>query len=368
MSSYRIRLLGARGRLATAVVLFAFAAFASAAAQQGQKVDKKSQERLDKAKRQQYLALSQLADAAMAGQAPQADFGLKWANDFSLKAQENKTYVPFTIELDPAKLPPGQALLYVRVVEKGAPPPGAAAAETEEKKEKKKESQPAAPVAYPFEDLHTFTAKPAAGQPVTMSRAFAVPGGEYDVYVVVAAGRGTGKDQAVGPADVLKQTLTVPDYWAQDLMTSPVILAEKIDELSAPLSQEQQIERPYVLGTMEITPAADPSFTKKEELSLIFLVYNVAVNESGKPDLEVEYRFNQKSGETEKFFNRTQPQQFNASTLPAQFDVRAGHQVIAGQSIPLESFPEGDYRLEIKLTDKISGKSLSRDVRFSVTS
>jgi hypothetical protein len=34
--------------------------------------------------------------------------------------------------------------------------------------------------------------------------------------------------------------------------------------------------------------------------------------------------------------------------------------------VPLKSFPEGDYRLEIKVTDKVSGKVVTRDVNFSV--
>jgi len=34
--------------------------------------------------------------------------------------------------------------------------------------------------------------------------------------------------------------------------------------------------------------------------------------------------------------------------------------------VPLASFPEGEYRLEVKITDKIANKSLTRDVRFSV--
>ena len=35
--------------------------------------------------------------------------------------------------------------------------------------------------------------------------------------------------------------------------------------------------------------------------------------------------------------------------------------------MPLASFPEGDYRLEIKVTDKIANKTLTRDINFTVT-
>jgi hypothetical protein len=346
----------ARFHVAMAIALLP----AFALAQNEQKVDKKQQERLAKEQRAQYLAMSALVDAAMAG-TPRSDFPIQWKSEFSLKAQENRTYVPFTITVDPATAP-SPAVLYVRLTPRGATAPAAPAEKKEEGEDKGE-----APVAYPFEDLHTVQLKGGA-QPGRVSRAFAVPAGEYDLYVAIADNKTPGKDQmTVGRGSVLKQQVTVPDYWSTDLTSSPVILADTVNPLTAPLTQEQQVERPYVLGNMEVTPASDNSFTKKENLQMLFLVYNAQVNESGKPDLAIEYRFNQKTGETEKFFNRTEPQLFNAATLPPQFDVRAGHQVVAGQEIPLASFPEGEYRLEIKVNDKVSGKTLTRDVRFTVT-
>jgi hypothetical protein len=323
-----------------------------------QEKNDKEKKKQDEARRAQYLVLAKAADAAMT--TPPADPGVKWTNSFSLKAQENKTYVPFTVTIEPSKLNAGTAVIYTRVAQRGATAPSA---ET-------KNDKNAQPVFYPFDDLTPVELKsPGQGQPYVVSRAFAVPAGDYDVYVAVAEQTGKpSKDKAaLGRTVVVKQQVTVPDYWGAELTTSPVILADKIEQLAAPLTQEQQLERPYVLGSMEIVPASDSTLTKKEELSLIFLVYNVQVNESGKPDLEVEYRFHQKTGGTEKFFNRTQPQLFNATTLPPQFDVRAGHQVVGGQTIPLASFPEGDYRLEIKVNDKLGTKSITRDVTFTVT-
>jgi hypothetical protein len=40
---------------------------------------------------------------------------------------------------------------------------------------------------------------------------------------------------------------------------------------------------------------------------------------------------------------------------------------VAGQELPLGSFPEGEFRLEIKVTDKLSGKTLTHNVTFVVT-
>ena len=128
-----------------------------------------------------------------------------------------------------------------------------------------------------------------------------------------------------------------------------------------------QYDRPYALGTMEIVPALDTKFTKKSELSTFMLIYNPKVDSANKPDVTIEYNFYQKlAGQPEKFFNKTTPQSLNAQTLPPQFDLAAGHQLQSGQAVPLASFPEGEYRLEIKVTDKIANKTLTREIVFSV--
>jgi hypothetical protein len=88
---------------------------------------------------------------------------------------------------------------------------------------------------------------------------------------------------------------------------------------------------------------------------------------TNKPDVSVEYNFYAKQAGSEKFFNKTNPQNLNAQTLPKEWDAAAGHQLQSGQAVPLASFPEGDYRLEIKVTDKIANKTLTRDVNFSVS-
>jgi hypothetical protein len=97
------------------------------------------------------------------------------------------------------------------------------------------------------------------------------------------------------------------------------------------------------------------------------LIYNAKTDTANKPDVTVEYNFYAKQAGGEKFFNKTNPQALNAQTLPPQFDFAAGHQLQSGQAVPLASFPEGDYRLEIKVVDKLADKTLMREINFSVS-
>lgn len=313
------------------------------------------QRKLSDAEKRDIQAVLKVVDDAIAGQPAPNDLSLAWVHNDMLKAQGNKQYVPFSITIDPAKTTTGRLSLYWRVISKDAPPPDP----------KKKNAKP----EYAYEDLNTLPMPAGQSAPMRISRSFTVPPGGYDVFVVAKDASPDKAPKNAPPAKVslIQQSVTVPDLWNNELNTSSVIVAERIDPLPAPLTPQQQGERPYALGTMEIVPAAGTKFTKKAELSTFLLIYNAQTDSANKPDISVEYNFYAKQAGAEKFFNKTNPQNLNAQTLPSQFDFSAGHQLQSGQAVPLASFPEGDYRLEIKVTDKIANKSLTRDVNFSVS-
>jgi hypothetical protein len=339
------------------------------AQQQAPQVDKK----VEKAQQIDIQAAVRAADAAAAGQ-PATDITPSFSYDF-LKAQEGRTYVPFTLTIDQAQVPASRSLtMYVRVVNKALAGAPAAPAAGEKKDSKDNKNQPKnAHPEYVFQEAYWLNPPPASGsQPLKVSRAFSVPAGEYDVYVVLKERLPIeAKDREKTPTKTgaIKQTVTVPNFWTSDLTTSSIILAEKVEGLSQPLTRQEQIEQPYTFGMTQIVPASTNKFNKKNELSVVFLVYNTGIDANKKPDVTIEYGFYQKVADAEKgekFFNKTNPQVFSAATLPAQFDPAMGHQLVAGQSVPLGSFPEGEYRLEIKVTDKLSGKSITQNVKFFV--
>lgn len=354
----------------SAVIVAAFAAAGAALAQK--KDDKKEQEKMDQAQRQEVQALLKAVEDVAAGQPAPAAYPLKWEQAHFIKAQANRTYVPFSFTLDPATVASPPASLYLRVVDKNAvaaaPPPA-----SDKDKDKKKDAKNPPKVDFAFEDVHFIDlAKPTEpAAPLRLSRAFSVPPGDYDVYVALKErppiGQKPDKNAPAPKMGVLKQAVTVPNYYTDELTISSVILASKAEPLTAALTPDQQAESPYAIGGAKFTPSLDAKFSKKGELNIVFWVYNPGVDPTKKPDVTIEYNFHQKTGETEKYFNKTEPQKLNATTLPPQFDFAAGHQLPGSLTIPLASFPEGEFRLEIKITDNISKKTLTKDVRFTVT-
>src|SRR6478672_6493375 len=349
-----------RAPLAALIIAVAFSAAVVA-----QKDEKKQSD----AQKKEIQNIVKIVDGLAAGQPAPNDLSLTWVHEDMLKAQGNKEYVPFTVSIDPSTVTGGNVALYWRVVSKDAAAP-APAASTAPKKDDKDKDKDKKKSEYAYEDIAFVPVTPGQS-PMRISRSFTVSAGNYDVYVIAKepTPEKAPKNAAPGKVSALKQSVTIPDFWnADELNTSSVIIANRIDPLPAPLTPQQQADRPYALGAMEIVPSFDTKFPKKSELSTFMLIYNPKVDGSNKPDVTVEYNFYQKpAGQPEKFFNKTAPQNLNAQTLPPNFDLAAGHQLQTGQAVPLASFPEGDYRLEIKVTDKLANKTLTREVNFTVT-
>jgi len=321
--------------------------------------------KLTDAEKKEIQTVQKVVDDAAAGQAASNDIGLTWLHEDLLKAQGNKQYLPFSVTIDPSKISGNKVTFYWRVVSKDAPAPAADPKDAKKDDKDKKGGHP----EYAYEDLNTITLQAGQTGPARISRSFTVAPGSYDVFVVAkeTAPEKPAKNAPPQKLGLIKQTIEVPNLWTDELNTSSVIVAERIDPLPAALTAAQQGERPYALGNMEIVPATSNKFTKKAELSTFLLIYNTKMDATNKPDVSVEYNFYAKQGGSEKFFNKTNPQTLNAQTLPKEWDAAAGHQLQSGQAVPLASFPEGDYRLEIKVTDKIANKTLTRDVNFSVS-
>ena len=257
--------------------------------------------------------------------------------------------MPFVLTVTNA--PKTDAAMYVRVVNPAAVP---------DPKAKK--------VEYPWDDIHFIPAAALAGDAVKLNRVFMATAGTYDVYIAFKERLPEkAPKNSVPKMGVLKTKVTVPDYYNGELATSTILVADKVNMLTAPmLGPDEARERPFVFGMQELLPAPDMEFKKAEELSIFFQVYNSGLDAAGKPNLTLEYEFHKAEGTGEKFFNKTNPQTVNATNLPPQFDP-AKFPVPGGITVPLASFGEGAYRLNVKITDKANNnKVLSQDIKFTV--
>ncbi len=337
-----------------------------------QKNNNQRQPQRSKLEMQDIETLVRLVDAVGTGQQPApTDIPIAWESNHFVKGQGGITYLPYTLLVDRAKIASPAVAMYVRVVDKNQPaapaalPAPAANDKGNQKKDKDKNEQAVvAPVrpTFPWDNFQ-FIEIPREGK---LSRAVALKPGQYDAFIVIKEKATDQKNAPPAKIGLLRREITVPDFNVPELTTSSVILADTVEPVPTALSPAQQEENPYTFGPMRIVPSPEGKFLKSAELQVVFWIYGAGEAAGGKPDVTVDYNFHQRLAEGEKYFNKTAPQVLNAQTLPPEFSVAAGHQLPGSLVVPLTSFPSGEYRLEIKVTDKPSGKTVTQNVNFTV--
>src|SRR5262245_18648728 len=307
--------------------------------------DAKKEVKRTKAEQVDIDTLVTVVDSVAAGQAAPSDIAVTWDNSHFFRAPDGSTYMPFSVVVDKSKIDTTTAALYVRVANKGA---GAAAPA------KGKDNKTA--TVHPWEKFDFAT----IGGDGKVSRYLQVKPGDYDLFVAVKD-KGTVEkaDKNYMPkVGVLKKDLTIPDYNKAELGTSSMLLSTAIQPVAGGQTADDD---PYIFGQMQIVPSRDGKYKKTDTLSVVYWVYGASGDATGKPDLTIENSFNQKTADGEKFFNKTQPQAVNGQS---PYTVSAG--IPNFLEVPLVSFAPGDYRLEIKITDKPSGKTVTQNITFTV--
>ena len=229
-----------------------------------------------------------------------------------------------------------------------------AAAEAEKKKGETKRD----PFIFPFEDYYVAPIKsPRGSDPRMLERALSLPPGEYDVYVAVLD---HGRLKTSSPV-VVRHTVTVPDYWNDEIALSSLILASEVRSLAASPSPQEQSDRPYTFGRADVVPVAATSFTPNDVLSVVYQICNYGAPDS---DLVADYNFYRVDDGPRRLFNRTAPQQFGDSDLPAPSPWETV--AFAMQSVSLQTFAPGRYELEVIVRDRLTRRSATGKVTFTI--
>lgn len=223
---------------------------------------------------------------------------------------------------------------------------------------KRAETRTRDPYLFPFEEYYFFDLKASRGSDLRLvERALALPPGEYDVYIALLD---RGRLKTSSPA-ILRRTITIPDYWDDRLALSSLILVSTINTLKAPLPREQQLERPYTFGQAEVVPVGSHAFTTSDVLSVVFQICNYGAPDT---DLTAEYNFFHHVDGARRLFNRTPPQHMTDNDLPVPAPWET--QAFTSQSVPLRSFPPGQYELEVTVHDRLTRGVAKQSVAFTV--
>jgi hypothetical protein len=222
----------------------------------------------------------------------------------------------------------------------------------------------AANALLPFEDfdLKALATANAAGAPV-LRRSLTAGPGEYEL--IVAWVDPTARNAATA-VQVMKRALSLPTASTTEFALSSVIVADEVAVRETTFPPHEQTAHPYSIGGTEITPAEDEVLTNDDRLAIVVQVINARPTTSGKPDVVVGFRLSRLVPGGTESVGTVNPQYYNHSTLPAEFDGLKGHPLFAAVAIPLRTFKRGTYRLQVLADDRAAGSSATSETTFRV--
>ncbi len=160
------------------------------------------------------------------------------------------------------------------------------------------------------------------------------------------------KDTNSNNVGVINTRLAVPPFDDDELQASTLILADEI----APVAAKDIGIGMFVIGSTKVRPKLDQSFGANQSVGVYFQVYNLKIDQNThKNNASVDIQIFQ-GDKAVKHVTQTSEQLHES-----------GEQLTVQETIPAQTLPPGNYRIEIKTTDALANQSISRSAEFKVT-
>jgi GWxTD domain-containing protein len=168
--------------------------------------------------------------------------------------------------------------------------------------------------------------------------------GTYKVDVVV-------RDVVSGATGVRHLGFTVPKYVAEKLATSTLILAARLQSLGGlpPAGM-------FTIGEFKVIPNVSANYRQGDPLGLYLQVYNAGIDQTTlRPSVDVDYVILKDSKEVGK----------QAEDWKGMSD--SGQRLTLARLLRTDQLMPGEYKLEIRIRDRVSGQTLAPSATFTIT-
>jgi GWxTD domain-containing protein len=174
-------------------------------------------------------------------------------------------------------------------------------------------------------------------------KAVALPPGYYKLDVIV-------RDVESGATGVRHVQVAVPKYDSAKLSTSTLVLATKLESLG-----DQPAVGMFTIGNVKVIPNVSGTFHRGSPVGVYMQIYNAGIDQTTlRPSVDVEYALMKDGKELGK----------QAEDWRGNSD--AGQRLTLARLIDTRQLNPGDYMLEVRIRDHVSGQALKQEAKFSV--
>jgi GWxTD domain-containing protein len=183
----------------------------------------------------------------------------------------------------------------------------------------------------------------AKGRKSAYQKAVALAPGRYRVDIIV-------RDIASGATGVRHQGFEVPKYDPARLSTSTLVLAVKLEGLG-----DQPAVGMFTIGNEKVIPNVSGTFRRGSPVGVYMQIYNAGIDQTTlRPAVDVEYALIKDGKELGK-----QLEDWRGNS-------ESGQRLTLSKLIDSRGLTPGDYTVEVRVRDHVSGQSLVQSAKFAI--
>ena len=159
------------------------------------------------------------------------------------------------------------------------------------------------------------------------------------------------KDVNSGKVGVIREAIRLPNYDEEKLSVSSLILADSLYKLNeVPKSDEM-----FVLGDIKVRPSLSKVFSGERPVYLYLQLYNAGIDQASlMPSLEPTYTI----------LGDGKPLGTVVDERSESVQYFSDQRVVLAQMLPVEQLPAGEYKVEVKVRDRIQDQEVSASETF----
>src|SRR6267154_863959 len=184
----------------------------------------------------------------------------------------------------------------------------------------------------------------AKGRKSAYQKAVALSPGRYRVDVIV-------RDITSCATGVRHVGFEVPKYDPTKLSISTLILAVKLEGVG-----DQPAVGMFTIGSVKVIPNVSGSYHRGSPIGIYMQIYNAGVDQTTlRPSVDVEYALLKDGKEVGK-----QVEDWRGNS-------DAGQRLTLARLLDSRNLAPGDYSLEVRVKDRVSGQALVQSAKFTMT-
>jgi hypothetical protein len=174
-------------------------------------------------------------------------------------------------------------------------------------------------------------------------KAVALAPGNYKLDVIV-------RDVTSGATGVRHVNVPVPKYDPNKLATSTLVLASKLESLAG-----QAEVGMFTIGNVKVIPNVSGTYHRGTPVGIYMQIYNAGIDQTTlKPSVDVDYVVIKDGKEIGK---QTEDWRGNSDS---------GQRLTLARLLDSRSLNPGDYSMEVRVRDRVSGQNLVQSAKFTI--